>query len=74
MAVNLDSKTRGPNGRRILRLPRDPDTRPATAPPAPAAPPTQPERLDVFAILRASRPRRATRAQLEALAQKWGRK
>lgn len=82
MAANYDSKRRGPNGLRVLRLPRpSPPPRAATAPAAPSAPaapaaPAAPSapRLDPFDILRASRPRRATRAQIEMLAKRWGRR
>lgn len=75
MALNLDPKRRGPSGNRILRLPRTQPQRAAKTPEPPAAaPPTQPARLDPFEVLRGAKPRKATRAQLDALARVWSRK
>lgn len=74
MPLNLDTK-RGPNGLPLLHLPRaatEPPapSAPATEPAAPQAPSTAPDALDV---LRSARPRRATKAQLEKLADRWRR-
>ncbi|MBG0801266.1 hypothetical protein IYW40_07190 [Methylocystis sp. H4A] len=69
MALNLDER-RGPNGNRILRLLRSPDAAPKRAATELAAPPTAPDVLDV---LRSARKRKATREQVEQLANKWTR-
>lgn len=76
MKLNLDSTRRGPSGRPLLRLPRAPSSsssRAATTPATPTTPPAAPTQPDVFDIMRASKRRLATPAQLEALARKWGR-
>lgn len=72
MAINIDRKHTGPNGLPLLRLPRTQPQRAATTPEPPAAaPPTQPARLDPFEILRSAKPRKATKAEIEALAHNW---
>lgn len=54
--------------RRLTNVCKSPT--PATMP---EAPPTQPARLDPFDALRASKPRLATRAEIQALAERWRR-